>query len=123
MNFESVLQTILYVAGIFALLPGVTLLVGALTNLIKSVYSWFGGSFDGKSDQVASWLNLFFFISLIVFKVFSPDITFEFLDARAKLIADALLAVSFFFGQLKLQPISYVALKNKFPLIGKSYSK
>lgn len=123
MNFESVLQTILYVAGIFATLPGVTLLVSALTNLIKSVGLWFGFKFDGKSEQVAAYLNLAFFIGLISFKVFSPEITFEFLDARAKLIADALLAVSFFFGQLGLQPVSYAFLKNKLPLIGKSYSQ
>ncbi len=120
---EQVLQSILYVAGIFALLPGVALLVSSLTNTIKAIGNLFGFQFDGNSDQVTAWLNLIAFIGLIALRVFSPSVTFEWLDSQAKLAADALIALAFFFGQLRLQPVAHSILKGKLPLIGTSYSK
>lgn len=122
-TFEGVLQSILYVAGIFAMLPGVALLVGAVVNIAKAVAKFFGASFDGKSDQVAAWLNLAIFFALIYYRLFRPDVTFEWLDAQAKIMAEALVAMSFFFAQLGLQPVAHSLLKGKLPLVGTSFSK
>lgn len=123
MTPENVLQSIVYVASIFAMLPGIALLAAGLTNTIKSIGKLVGFSFDGKSDQITAYLNLGFFLVLIGFRIFSPSVTFEWLDGQAKLAADALIALSFFFGQLKLQPFAYSALKGKLSFLGTSYSK
>lgn len=119
---DQIIMTIILVAGIFSLLPGVALLVAALTNIIKSVGKWFGLSFDGNSDKVAAWINLFAFLGLIALRVFNPGIAFDWLDNQAANIANALLSVSFFFAQLKLTPIAYAGIRNLLPVVGKSYS-
>lgn len=119
---DQVLLAILYVAGIIALLPGVSLFNAAITNSLKSILAYFGVGFDGRSDQVAAWLNLAIFALLVYFRVFQPAVSFELIDAKFKLIAEALTALSFLFGQLQLQPIGYAALKGKLPWVGTSYS-
>jgi hypothetical protein len=119
---DAVLKTIIYVAAIFATLPGLALLVSALVNTIKSVGALFGINFDGKADKVTAWINLAFFVGLIAYGVFTPSASFEWLDGKFKLIADALIAASYFFGQLQLSPMAHNLLRGKLPLVGTSYS-
>jgi hypothetical protein len=119
---ETVVQSILFVAAIFAMLPGVALLVSAITGVIKAVSAWVGHPLDGFSDQIAAWLNLAAFIALVLFRAFVPNTPFEIIDAQAQDIANALIALAFFFGQLQLQPIAYSALRGRLPLVGFSFN-
>ena len=122
-NSDQVLLAVLYVFAVLASLPGVALFSSAVTNALKNICGLFGVNFNGQSDQVAAWLNLAVFFFLVYFRVFQPAVSFEVIDDKFKLIAEALTALSFLFGQLKLQPIVYSALKGKLPFFGTSYTK
>jgi len=119
---DQVLKTIIAVAAVFATLPGITLLVSALTNAIKWIASFFGWTFAGNSDKVTAWLNLAAFAILVYFGAFT-GVSLDFLDGYAKTLAEALIAAGYFFGQLQLQPSAHLALRGRFPIFGTRYTK
>jgi hypothetical protein len=104
----------------FASLIGVSKLIAALINLLKTI----GVVKDGTSAKWAAGLNLTAFIALVLLGVFRPDLTMELLDGYAGQIAAILLFVLGFISQIVGSQSAHVALSNaRVPLIGKSYSR
>lgn len=104
----------------FASLIGVSKLIAAVINLLKTI----GVVKDGTSAKWAAALNLLAFIALVLLGVFRPDLTMELLDGYAGQIAAILLFVLGFISQIVGSQSAHVALSNaRVPLIGKSFSK
>lgn len=104
----------------FASLMGVSKLIAAVINLLKTI----GVVKDGTSAKWAAALNLLAFIALVLLGVFRPDLTTELLDGYAGQIAAILLFVLGFISQIVGSQSAHVALSNaRVPLIGKSFSK
>lgn len=104
----------------FASLIGVSKLIAAVINLLKTI----GVVKDGTSAKWAAALNLLAFIVLVLLGVFKPALTMELLDGYAGQIAAILLFVLGFISQIVGSQSAHVALSNaRVPLIGKSFSK
>jgi hypothetical protein len=104
----------------FASLIGVSKLIAALINLLKTI----GVVKDGTSAKWAAALNLLAFIALVLVGVFKPALTMELLDGYAGQIAAILLFVLGFISQIVGSQSAHIALSNaRVPLIGKSYSR
>jgi hypothetical protein len=104
----------------FASLIGVSKLIAALINLLKTI----GVVKDGTSAKWAAALNLLAFIALVLLGVFRPDLTTELLDGYAGQIAAILLFVLGFISQIVGSQSAHEALSDaRVPLIGKSYSR
>lgn len=104
----------------FASLVGVSKLIAAVINLLKTI----GVVKDGTSAKWAAALNLLAFIVLVLLGVFKPALTMELLDGYAGQIAAILLFVLGFISQIVGSQSAHVALSNaRVPLIGKSFSK
>ena len=128
------LQAATYVMLIFGTMAGIPLAIAAVVSLVKVLLvavSWFASqitkkeihwSIDNYSGQIAALLNIAAFGFLIYFRVFQPNVSFDWLDEQAKQIAALLTYVAVLFGQLKLSPLAYGVLKNQVPILGYSYS-
>lgn len=104
----------------FASLIGVSKLIAAVINLLKTI----GVVKDGTSAKWAAALNLLAFLTLVLLGVFRPDLTMELLDGYAGQIAAILLFVLGFISQIVGSQSAHIALSNaRVPLIGKSFSK
>lgn len=104
----------------FASLVGVSKLIAAVINLLKTI----GVVKDGTSAKWAAALNLLAFIALVLLGVFRPDLTMELLDGYAGQIAAILLFVLGFISQIVGSQSAHESLSNaRIPLIGKSYSR
>lgn len=104
----------------FASLVGVSKLIAAVINLLKTI----GVVKDGTSAKWAAALNLLAFIALVLLGVFRPDLTMELLDGYAGQIAAILLFVLGFITQIIGSQTGHESLsKARVPLIGKSYSR
>jgi len=118
--FDRILNAVLIIVVGFAALIGVSKLTAALVSLLK----YTGIVQDGTSDKWTAGLNLVFFIGLVVFRVFQPDITLEILDGYAGQIAQIAVFVLGFFTQMTGSKPAYEQFKAAgIPLIGKSLSK
>ncbi len=114
------LSVIITIAVAFGALVGVAALVAALVQLGKVI----GVINDGTSANWSAGLNLMFFIALVAFGLFRPDLTLGFLDGYAGRLAQALVYILGFVVQFTSSKPIYDRLKSaKIPLLGYSFSK
>jgi hypothetical protein len=117
---DRILNAVLVIVVGFAALVGVSKLTAALVSLLKYIP---GLIQVGAADKWAAGLNLIFFIGLVAFRVFQPDISLEILDGYAGQIATIAVFVLGFIVQMTGSKPTYDQLKDAgVPLIGKSNS-
>ncbi|GEM_PF-6287915 len=118
MPIDRILNAVLVIVIGFASLVGVSKLVAAIVSLLKFIP---GLVADGMADRWAAGLNLFFFIGLVAFGVFRPDITLDVLDGYAGKIAEICIFVLGFLVQIAGSKPAYDAFKAaRLPLLGHS---
>lgn len=117
----DILPALLYVAAVFATLPGLVLLINTLVNVAKWVAHFLGWSFDGKAGTVSSVLQLVAFVGLVVARFLSPALDILVIDSKFKLIAEFLISCSVFLSQLGLQEPVYQVIRGKLPVLGASF--
>jgi hypothetical protein len=117
---DRILNAILVIVIGFAALVGVSKLTAAIVSLLKFIP---GLIQVGTADKWAAGLNLIFFVGLVAFRVFQPDISLEVLDGYAGQIATIAVFVLGFIVQMTGSKPTYDQLKEAgVPLIGKSNS-
>jgi len=123
-NFDpiSLLNAFVTVAVAFSTLPGVALLVVAVTNIAKVGLGWFGVSFDGYAAKVAAWLTLGAFGALVYFQVFRPDLSLVFINDQARIAAESLVVLTGLLGALALPEWVHNLTRGKIPFVTASYS-
>jgi hypothetical protein len=120
LSIDRILNAILVIVVGFAALAGVSKLTAAIVSLLK----YTGVILDGTSAKWTAALNLVFFIALVVFRVFQPDVTLEILDGYAGQIAQIAIFVLGFVMQITGSKPTYDQLKAAgIPLISKSLSE
>lgn len=122
MDPNTFISAVVSVAVVFFMLPGVAAVSIAATNLIKEVLSIFGKSIDGYSARIAGLLSLALFGTLVYFQVMRPDLSLVFLDERAAAIAQTLVILTGFVGQLLMQGPIHNRTRGSLPGVTASYS-
>jgi len=118
---EAALNAVLVIVVGFAALRGTSQLNAAIVSLLKHIP---GLVRDGTSSQWTAGLNLVFFVGLVAFGVFRPDVTLDVLDGYAGQIAQIAVFVLGFVVQMTGSKPAYEQLKAAgIPLVGKSFSK
>lgn len=117
----DVIDVLVQLATGFAALVGTGALVTALVSLLKLIPNLIT---DGNSGKWYAGLSLVAFGALAYFRVFQPDVSLDFLDAKAGQIAMLLIFVTGYLAQLLSGFGLYKVFKAlNLPVIGASNSK
>ncbi|MGA2490208.1 MAG: hypothetical protein ABSF99_08480 [Anaerolineales bacterium] len=116
----NVLTEAITIALGFASLFGISALIAALINLLKTIKV----VTDGTSAYWSAGLNLAAFIGLVAFRVFRPDLALDILNGYAGQIATVILFILGFIVQIIGSASTHLQLKAaSVPLLGTSFSK
>ncbi len=101
----------------FAALAGVAAFLAAVINIGKA----FGWVKDGLAPTWSTVLNLVAFVAFVVLRLFAPEIDIAGVDGAAAQLANTLVAILAFVGQLGVAKGTNAILRGA-PVIGFSHS-
>lgn len=113
---DSILDRILIIATGFGALVGVSGAVTMLVSFLRAV-NWI--KTDEQAGKAIAGLNLAAFVILVLFGVFRPDLSLDFLDSVAsKIAAIGLFVLGFILQMIIPAPVLRLFYEARVPILG-----